>query len=236
MHIHVHVYTYICDVYIHANTLWRHHGNTLQHILSHCNTLQHRRAHARDARGAPRNTLQYTLSHYNTHCFLATHCNTGEHEHRTLEAHHATHCDTMQHTHCRIATHTVSLQHTATHCNTGEREHRSLEAQHKALWAATPPHPAPYCNTLQNTPTHEDALQHAAPAPDSAECMDVGARCRELHHVKSLICDADTKKEKEEALLDSRIMESVAATNPYGMCVCVCFWVLGLGFRGCFAR
>jgi len=175
------------------------HTVSLQYTLFPCHTLQHRWTRAQDARGTPCNTLRHNATHTLSYC----------------------------NTHCLTPTHCNTLQHTATHCNTGERERRTLEAQHKALWAATPPHPAPYCNTLQNTPTHEDALQHAAPAPDSAECMDVGARCRELHHVKSLICDADTKKEKEEALLDSRIMESVAATNPYGMCVYVClgFWV-----------
>jgi len=108
-HIATHTYTGTCPLR-EDKTKLKHTATRWQHTATHCNTLQHTATHC--------NTLQHTLRR------AVTHCNTLQHTLRRA----VTHCNTLQHILAhrnkskkrpnRVATHCITLHHTATHCNT----------------------------------------------------------------------------------------------------------------------
>ena len=105
------------------------HGNTRQHIITHCNTLQR--------------TLQRTTTNCITYVNI---CRWIKH---AILQRTATHCNALQ----RTAMHCNALQHTATHGNT--RQHTAIHTlQRTATHCNTLQDTATHCNTLQHTATH----------------------------------------------------------------------------------
>jgi len=108
------------------------HSNTLKHTATHCNTLQHT--------ATLNNTVQYS----------ATHCNTLQHT--------ATHCNALQHTATHlllIINHGVDqrIQH-------GTLQHSATHYRHSAIQCKTLHIAALHCDTVQQTATQCNRLQH----------------------------------------------------------------------------